>query len=233
MDGFFLHCFAAVLKSVLLFECPGERLFRVDAHDHAFSMGCCEWWQRRLPVLWVMHLNVTKTKVGQMDVVFRFFVRLASGLDELWRSSSSDGDLIMIRQQKFVKLQATWLLCLTILKGRLEICPISFIFKIKHRHVDLPRKQCSWWQECRTWFDQVSFLSLGHHMWITWVRITCECDGNQEAWSFQPRTPPGYILWPLFSTSHFVLLGCSMSWRVAGHALRLESSVSSSINAGN
>jgi len=54
-----------------------------------------------------MHLNVTKTKVGQMDVVFRFFVRLASGLDELWRSSSSDGDLIMIRQQKFVKLQAT------------------------------------------------------------------------------------------------------------------------------
>jgi len=56
-----------------------------------------------------MHLNVTKeqTKVGQMDVVFRFFVRLASGLDELWRSSSSDGALIMIRQQKFVKLQAT------------------------------------------------------------------------------------------------------------------------------
>jgi len=44
-------CFAAALKSVMLFECPGERLFRVDAHDHAFAMGCCEWWQRRLPVL--------------------------------------------------------------------------------------------------------------------------------------------------------------------------------------
>ena len=53
------------LKSVMLFEWPGERLFRVDAHDHAFSMGCCEWWQRRL--LWVIHLDVTKVTTSRLD----------------------------------------------------------------------------------------------------------------------------------------------------------------------